>query len=131
MPWTQSALVSAGGMYTWWVQRMAIGQFPKTSTAQLLKLVDVTESGRSGYAGVVRLEYWTRKMILELFVTASVSVKGDRKDSALGEEQGDSDGGRKPRGCSQSPQEGTTLLTAAEPSGCGDLSRWWSVTDAR
>ena len=39
-------MVSAGGMYTWWVQRMVIGQFPKTSTAQLLKSVDVTESGR-------------------------------------------------------------------------------------
>lgn len=111
MPWTQSALVLAGGTYN---LVGAEDKFPKISRAQFLKLVDVTVSGRSDYAGVVRLGFWTRKMILELFVTPSVSVKGDREDSTLGEEQGDSDGGKEPGGCSQSPQEGTTLLTAAE-----------------
>lgn len=53
-----------------------------------------------------------------------VSVKGDREDSALGEEQGDSDGVREPGGCSQSPQERTTLLRAAEQSGAFRLWRF-------
>lgn len=48
---------------------MAIGQSPKTSTAQFLKLVDVTVSGRSGYAGVVKLGSWIRKMILDVHVS--------------------------------------------------------------